>query len=409
MTKLELACSSQNHFAVSIQADVLKSLTSCADQTPSQQNSTLSWLTALGLQQHYTAFHRAGHGDVQSLMGLNGNHLIVIERGVPGGLPAGHKRAILLAAHHLTSAHSGAAAPNDASRVPSLDRSPQPETLHPGTGIGPEALAPQAPLPTDAARHAASRALDSSMSSYTSFTSSGSESDSTLDHNLSRSSTANPSTVTPARKPLQLEQSRLAATTVKPAPSQSQLQELYSQMEEDYKKLPDRPMHPRLSSQPPMSVNNVSSSAALPQPRMSGISATPGRGSSSNTPTAAPPSVPDSRAAVGGARHIQSGAGVAVNAAQLPQTTAVLPARVNRPTQQTSTSGRGPQVSAAHHRRTSGSAHTGAQPGQVEQRVSAAEAVRQIRKEKKVQPDEPFVQVFTNFHTIAKASCLQLC
>lgn len=342
---------------------------------------------------------------MHSLVGLTRNHLNVIEQACPEGLPEEHKQAILAAAQQLSVDHSqtvGAKTTAAPTHGQSSSTFVQPH------GVARSEQQQQPRLPTGTNR-LASHALDSSISSYTSFTS-DSGSDSTLD--ASHGSTGQPGTAATARQASRPAPSRVAAALDKPAPSQSQLQVLYSQMEADYKRLQDRPSHSRAPSHPPLHAaapSNTSGSTA--------VAASNRQGSRQPASAAASPATKGKS----GAKpvSIQVAAGVPASAAGLQQAQAQAPAAgkargLNQHSRrvsggvspvvgpdQGSLAGGGGALSAAGDNLEAVGQVRGTKGGAV-QRLSAAAAVKQMRKQKSALPAEPFVQVFTNFHTLSK-------
>ena len=397
-----------------------------ADRIP-QQNSTLTWLAALGLQQYYAAFYQAGYGNLHTLEGLTDNHLNVIEQGCHGGLPAEHRRVILSAARHLTASQSSQATEPGAPAAPNAKSLPVFEGISslPRSVKQPEADSQAAPLEASlqatTAESTASHAVHSSMPSFVSIASSSSNANSTVEQR--QASTVGSSTAAPAGHALQQEHTRPAAQG-KPAPSQSQLQKLYSQMEADYKKLQDRPAHARASAHPPLHGGapiQFSSSRISSQHQDSGITAD--KQFNSHSAAAVPaslgkatPSKDQARLSIPqGLNHIQAAAGISLSAAGLQQARPSLPG--NRAQQQSvsraSAGNSGHRLSGADantHRadRRLGRAGGRLKADQVKsnaagaERVSAAAAIKQMRQETGTRFEEPFVQVFTNFHTLSK-------
>ena len=130
----------------------------------------------------------------------------------------------------------------------------------------------------------------------------------------------------------------------RPAPSQHQLQELYSQMEADYKRLQERPAHGRGSAKAPLIA-----------------AAQSGRAGTGDAAGQQPP-----------ARHLHG------------------PGRASaKGLVSVSTSNGNPSIGST-------------------ERVGVAAAMKQTKKGKKMWPDEPYVQVYTNFHTLSqvrRAAC----
>lgn len=378
-------------------------------ESPPQQNSTFSWLVALGLQHHYAAFYSSGYGNVHSLVGLTRNHLNVIAQACPEGLPEEHKQAILAAAQQLSVDPSETVGANTTA-APTHGQSSSTSAQPHGTVRSEQQQ--QARLPTGTNR-LASHALDSSISSYTSFTS-DSESDSTLD--ASHGSTGQPGTAATARQASCPAPSRVAAALDRPAPSQSQLQVLYSQMEADYKRLQDRPAHSRAPSHPPLHADAPSSTSGS-----TAMAASNRQGSRQPAPVAASPATKGKSGAE--PVCIQVAAGVPASAAGLQQAQAPAPGKakglnqhsrlvgggvspVVGPDQGYLAGGGGALSGAGDNPETVGIVR--ATEGGGVQRASAAAAVKQMRKQKGALPAEPFVQVFTNFHTLSKVG-MQLC
>lgn len=335
---------------------------------------------------------------MHSLVGLTRNHLNVIGRSCPGGLPEEHKVAILAAAKHLSPGEQAGTAAQSASTPPSASSQPNLAA----------AADQQAAAPRKGTNRPASHALDSSISSCTSFAS-DSESDTSL--GASRGSIA--------RQALQQAPSRLAGPG-KPAPTQSQLQALYSEMEADYKRLQDRSAQSRASSHPPLQAGT----AQAPTSDISAVAA-PNRQGKRPSPTVA--SLPPAKGKVSavsllGLAPIQIAAGIPPSAAGLQQAKASAPGKANRSSQPSKlVTGRFPSAAEAEHgvngsegglqgagnRITGVAANQGGErkaSGSEVQRVSAAAVVRQMRKQKRALPEEPFVQVFTNFHTLSKVT-----
>ena len=359
---------------------------------------------------------------MHSLVGLTRNHLIFIGQSCPDGLPEEHKQIILAAAQQLSVDYSSTFSAQTVA-APSLHQSAS-TSAHTDEIVRSDQ--PQQALLWGDTDRLASHALDSRISSYTSFVS-NSGSDCTL--NASHGSISQSNIAANARQASRQAPSKLAAALDTPAPSQSQLQVLYSQMEADYKKLQDRPAHSRAPSHPPVHAAAVShtflSSASHQHPK-SGTTAgvafiRQGRGQS--------PIVASSAAAKGrtvpgvlqGPACVQVAAGIHVSASGLKQPKASAPGKASRSNRHSHLIGGGasPAVGADPGRepgddgsaqREAGDKQEG--PRQVRgtkaggaQRVSAAAAVKQMRKQKSTGPEEPFVQVFTNFHTLSKVGC----
>ena len=387
----------------------------CAESSP-QHNSTFSWLAGLGLQQHYSAFYTAGYGNSDSLVGLTRNHLLVIGQICPDGLPEEHKQIILAAAQQLGVDHSPSFSTQTAA-APSHGQSAS-TSAHTDEAVRPD----QQALPLKGTRALASHSPDSSILSYCSFTS-DSGSDCTL--NASHSSISQTDTAAMARQTSRQAPSRLAAAPDKPAPSQSQLQVLYSQMEADYKKLQDRPAHSRALSHPPVhtaAASQTSLTSASPQHYTSGITAVTaptrqGRGqllAVASSPAAKGKTVPD---VLKGPAYLHKAPVIPVSASGLQQAKASAPGKASRLNRHSQLIGGkvSPSVGADPGRvaggggAASGTEDRQEEPGPVRgleaggaQRVSAAAAVKQIRKQNSALTAEPFVQVFTNFHTLSK-------
>ena len=388
-----------------------------AESSP-QQNSTFSWLAGLGLQQHYAAFYSAGYGNVHSLVGLTRNHLNVIGQACPDGLPEEHKQIILAAAQQLGVEHSPTfsaqttAAPSHGQSVGTSTHAD--ETVRPAQQ--------QQALPLKGTIRLASHALDNSTSSYTSFTS-DSGSDCTVD--ASRVSISRSDTAATSRQASRQTPSRLAAAPDKPAPSQSQLQVLYSQMEADYKKLQDRPAHSRAFSQPHIHAAapiHTSLSSASPQHHTSDLTAVAapnrqGRGQSLTLASSLAAKGRSDAGSLQGPACVLVAAGTPVSATGLQQAEASAPGRASRSNRHSHLMGGGvspavrtdPGCLTGNGGALGGAGDKLGQAGQVRamkgvgvQRMSAAAAVKQLRKQKSALPAEPFVQVFTNFHTLSK-------
>ena len=355
---------------------------------------------------------------MHSLVGLTRNHLNVIGQGCPDGLPEEHKQIILAAAQQLSVDHSSTFSAQTTA-APSHGQSGNTST-HADESVGPAQQ--QQALLFKGTNRLASHALDSSISSYTSFTS-DSGSDRTLD--ASHGSISRSDTAATARQASRQAPSRLAAAPDKPAPSQSQLQVLYSQMEADYKKLQDRPAHSRAFSQPHTHAAapiHTSLSSASPQHRTSGLTAVaapnrPGRGQSL---TVASSPAAKGRAGPGDLQEpacVQVAGGIPISAAGLQQAEASAAVKASRSKRHSHLIGGGvspaaradPGCLAGDGGALGGAGDKLGGAGQVRgvkgggvQRVSAAAVVKQLRKQKSALPAEPFVQVFTNFHTLSK-------
>lgn len=386
----------------------------------------MNWLAALGLQQHYAAFYQAGYGNTHSLAGLTDNHLNVIEQGCPGGLPAEHRRVILSAAQQLNVSQSFQATAQGAATAPNAKSLPVLNGISslPRSETHPEADLQAAPLEASLqSTTAGSIAVDRSMSPFASIASSNSNADSAVQQRPA--STMQSSIAAPAKRAPQQEQSRPAAQG-KAAPSQSQLQELYSQMEADYKKLQDRPAHPRAYSHPPLHGGApipTSSSPLSSQHQISGISAlcAADRHVNRHDSVSVPASVPKA----GGSKdhstlsipqgiHIPAAAGISVNAAGLQQARPSLSR--NRAQQQSQSAANRAAAGEAdcrfsgvesnihgHDMKPDGAvSRLKADQVKISAAVSAAAAIKQMRKDKRARPEEPFVQVFTNFHMLSK-------
>lgn len=300
---------------------------------------------------------------------MTDNHLSVIQRSCPGGIPDKHRQAILAAARQLSTQQSFAPqhAPVSAHSAPPKTSFIQASGAQPGAPAVEQEPAqqgrPGAALQTQATRLTDSSVLGSSWSSYTSAESSEDDLDSTQAD--SRTSTLQISTAASAINQPQHVESNAADDASRPAPSQHQLQELYSQMEADYKKLQERPAQARAAVKHQAHAATQETGAA-------------------STPAAGGGNVPDS---VQRAPKMVVGSGYGQAALQAQ---AKHPNRLEQ--------GQGQQQ---------GNATAATPKGAVDNvvsgaggRLGAAVALKQMKKGKKSWPDEPFVQVFTNFHTL---------
>jgi len=339
------------------------------------------------LQQYYSAFYTAGYSNVSSLVGLTDNHLNVIQRSAPGGIPEEHRGIILAAAKQLSTQQplaflDTANLAESASLKPNASAAATAQPNHSAATVAQDSAQQEraeAGLHTQAGRLAESNGLGSTMSSYTSFGSSGSDLDTTQAD--SRASTLQSSLASAAVQGLQHGHNGVVDNVDRPAPSQHQLQELYSQMEADYKRLQDRPARgsvkpPHAAEQPGVSVKNSHSSAPA-----------------------------EGRIGIAGKALVTASAAGGKAVAPLPH--------AQRPAKRVTSSGYGQAghqpslnnvISHQDHRDVSvlnsaSDAETKAKAG-VSGRVGPAAALKQMKKGKKTWPDEPFVQVFTNFHKL---------
>jgi len=341
-----------------------------AEQT-SQQNSTLIWLTFIRLPQYYAAFYTSGYTNVQSIIGLTDNHLNVIQRCCPDGIPSEHRHIILTAAEQLSSqlspaVHNTAVSATPPWLEPSFVTATQ---VQPSTNAAKQNPAQQGmtdvALQKQATRLTESSVLGSTWSSYTSAKSSESD----LDSLPADTRTALPtSTVSSAHQQPEYGHNSAADAIGRPAPSQDQLQVLYSQMEADYKKLQDRPAHARAGVR-----------AHSHAPRKEAV-------------TVSTPAEP---------AHV-------VSRSHHPAPKAAVSSGYGQPTHEVAAASKKRLGEAAPQREISTAVAT-AVVGRVETgdagvsgRTGAAAALRQMKKGRKSWPDEPFVQVFTNFHTLAQ-------
>ena len=337
-----------------------------AEQT-SQQNSTLIWLTSIRLPQYYAAFYTSGYTSVQSIVGLTDNHLNVIQRCCPDSMPPEHRQIILAAAQQLSSRLSPALHNTVVSEAPPwLESSFAAATqIQLSTNAAKETPAQHrttdAALQTQSTRLNESSVLGSTWSSYTSARSSESD----LESLPADTRTSLPtSTVSPGHQQPESGHSSTADAIGRPAPSQDQLQVLYSQMEADYKKLQDRPAHARVGVRAP---------SHAPRKEAATVS------------TVTEPA------------HV-------VSRSQHPK--AVVSSGYGQPTHEVAAASKNRLGEAAQQRDTSTAGATaavgrdGAGDADVSGRIGTA--LRQMQKGRKSWPDEPFVQVFTNFHTMAQ-------
>ncbi len=339
-----------------------------AEQT-SQQNSTLIWLTSIRLPQYYAAFYTSGYTSVQSIVGLTDNHLNVIQRCCADGIPPEHRHIILAAAEQLSPRSSPALHTAVVSATPPwLESSFAAATqAHPSTNAAKEKPAQQrttdAALQTQATRLNESSVLGSTWSSYTSARSSESD----LESLPADTRTGLPtSTVSPAHQQPEGGHSSTADAIGRPAPSQDQLQVLYSQMDSDYKKLQDRPAHARAGVRAPSHA-----------PRKEAVTA---------STLAEPAQVV--RQSHRPAPVVSSGYGQPKH-----EVAAASKKRLGEAAQQRDTSTAGATAAVGRG---------GAEDATVSGRIGTAAALRQMKKGRKFWPDEPFVQVLTNFHTLAE-------
>ena len=300
---------------------------------------------------------------------MTDNHLTVIQRSCPGGIPDQHRQAILAAARQLSTQQSFAL-----QHAPVSAHSAPPKTsLIVALGAQPGAPAveqepaqqgrPAAAVQTQAARLADSSVLGSSWSSYTSAESSQDDLDSTEAD--SRTSTLQISTAASAVSQPQHGEGIAVDDASRPAPSRHQLQELYSQMEADYKKLQERPAQARAAVKQQAHVATQETDTA-------------------SSPAAGGGNVPDS---VQRAPKVVVGSGYGQAALQAR---AMPPKRLEQR--------QGQQQGNATAAKPTGVADNVASGASG--RLGAAVALKQMKKGKKSWPDEPFVQVFTNFHTL---------
>ncbi|KAA6428857.1 MAG: hypothetical protein FRX49_00967 [Trebouxia sp. A1-2] len=318
-----------------------------------------------------SAFYTSGYTSVQSIVGLTDNHLNVIQRCYPDGIPPEHRHIILAAAEQLSSRLSPALHNAVVSATPPwLESSFVAVTqVRPSTNAAQVDTAQHkitdAALQTQATQLTESSVLGSTWSSYTSAKSSESD----LESLPADIRTALPtSSVSSAHQQPEDGHNGAADATDRPAPSQDQLQVLYSQMEADYKKLPNRPAHARAGVRAQSDV-----------PRKEAVTAaTPAELAHVVSRLLHPPPK----------AVVSSGYGQPLHEVAAPSKK-----RLGEAAQQRDTSTAGALAAVGRD---------GAVDAGVSERIGTAAALRQMKKGRKSWPNEPFVQVFTNFHTLAQ-------
>ena len=286
-------------------------------------------------------------------------------------MPPEHRNIILSAAEQLSSRLSPALHNTVVSATPPwLESSFVAATqINPSTSGANQDPAQHrttdAALQTQVVQLNESSVLGSTWSSY----SSAKSSENDLETLPADTRTALPtSTVSPAHRQPEGSQSSTADATGRPAPSQDQLQVLYSQMEADYRKLQNRPAHARAGVRAPSHA-----------PRKEAVEvSTPAESAHVVSPShhPAPKAV------------VSSGYGRATH-----EVAAASKIRLGEAAQQRDTDTAGATAAVGRD---------GTHDAGVSGHVGTAAALRQMKKGRKSWPDEPFVQVFTNFHTLAQ-------
>lgn len=291
--------------------------------------SSSDWLAQIGLQQYSAAFYAAGYGDTDTLAGLSRKHINEISLFQKGGIPSPHIKLLLDASKQFCHGYHSSSQQSQLVQQNSSAKPAQPLGTHGNVQYQPA-------LQTPATGRLHGTELADTVSSYTSAGSfdSGYDTEDTATQSslystaqLAQSTTSGLEASTNTR-----DQSLVARrSTAGNGPSQQHLQQLYAEVQEDYKRL--QQLHPasgRLRA-------DIRSPA--PPPKRSGLSH---------------------------AGHLQS---------------AVLVKHAKK----------GPVQAAS-------SGHVSKAVGE----GSAAQMVKQMRKSKSAQRDEPFVHVYTNFHTLSK-------
>ena len=363
-------------------------------------STTLPWLTNLGLQQHYPAFAKAGYSNVSSLVGLEENPLRVIQQFCPDGLPAEHRQRLLAAAKQLAAQKSLSSNVLGKTRT-SFNPASHDSQLEPVADLR-QPVHHQMAAPLSQA-HAVSgtmhSGMDNSLTSYASYTScSSADSEVYSTEDNSRASTQLSAVTTASKQqPPGARASHAAAVANGPAPTLDQLQQLQSQMEADYARLPSRPAHVRASSR-------ASHAAVAPSPLDAGREVPPSIGSTKQ----------HALATAGTAPLVGTGAVPApvptptAQQLQQMQINAPVPKRQQKTT--SAQSGSSARFTAQSRRIAAGEQAGSAKSSDHSSRVAAAKQARanasvslkQLKKAKKTWPNEPFVQVFTNFDTLSQ-------
>lgn len=370
--------------------------------------SSSDWLASLGLQQYSAAFFAAGYGDTDTLSGLSRKHINEIALFQKGGIPSAHIKLLLEASKQFQSRQLG-----QPHQLQSLQQPPSAHPLQPpasslrhvhqhvavGTSVQTQ---PASQSPALSRLHQAR--LDNTASSYTSASSFDSGYDTEgLSAQASLDSTtdllhpidAPTALVAPGNTAaISQQQPRTAQDSAgRDGPSQQHLQQLYSEMQEDYQRL--QQLHPaskrfpaadRSSAPDSAPANNNQGKLLQPGIQVKGLPFSKKQGlftgqSGTNAKAAskrgeASPAV--SEGAVGTANRQD--------------------AVVQRPSMQKRREE--PPAGQAGPDRGRSKAETSEK--RAAPASSAAEVVQQMRKRRLKQPGEPFVHVYTNFHTLSK-------
>ena len=383
--------------------------------------SSSEWLTALGLQQYSAAFFAAGYGDIDTLSGLSRKHVNEIALFQKGGIPSAHIKLLLEASKQFSSrqlAHSQqplSAPPSsvlkDQSAVATQSQvyvhaAPTHSNLHqPDLQSSSVGRLHQARLANTASSYTSATSFDSGYDTDDASAQNSLDSTSELLTSIDKHTSTGPSLNATAASQAS-SQTVHSSAAKEDGPSQQQLQKLYNAMQDDYKRL--QQLHPasgrlHAGKQPVSSVksraekdipSNASqlSSAATAQPTMVHMHLTPKQQGVQASMTA-PQQRQSHQQQVSNVREQQHST-AACDGAAAPAVGAARPNAHQAPIQHHVA--KGPPAKAVF---VAGS-------GRVTSGSTAAHLVKQMRKRKTAMQEEPFVHVYTNFHTISKVLCV---
>ena len=402
--------------------------------------SSSDWLASLGLQQYSAAFFAAGYGDTDTLSGLSRKHINEMALFQKGGIPSAHIKLLLEASKQFQSRQLG-----QPHQLQSLQQPPSGHPLQPpASSLG--HVHQHAAVGTSVQTQPASQSpalsrlhqvrLDNTASSCTSASSFDSGYD-TEDLSAQASLDSTTDLLHPGDAPTALvppinyaatsqQQSRTAqASAARDGPSQQHLQQLYSEMQEDYQRL--QQLHPapkrflaadrsstsnsahvnssqsKLQQLPPASskfeaANRSAAPESFPVSSNQGKLLQPGV-QAQGLPTSKRQGPFTGQPGTNAKAASKSGEAIPAVSEGAVGTARRQDAAVQGPSLDTR-GGRAPAAAQAEPDQGRSKAETSEK--RAAPASSAAEVVQQMWKRRLKQPGEPFVHVYTNFHTLSK-------
>lgn len=377
-------------------------------------DTSAAWLQSIGLQQYSAAFFAAGYADTDTLKGLSRKHVNEVALYQQGGISSAHTKLLLASAKQF-SGH----------QVAGLQESQLLHTAAPDSQLtSPGASAPQIQVHATSSNDQSSQqavqasALGrlhqdrlantaSSYSSASSFYTEESTSEASLASFTSEADSARP---VPHRLASQTKQdyqstTRAQDTGARPGPTQADLLQLYSAMQEDYRRLQmehPAPVRPQDGSDWTRHTTSAVNTQAALQP------------SESRQPQSVP-TAPGTRLPVLSVAnrerdqgHQQPHANAATNGAPLP----AVASKLQKPRLRAAHAVRQPVAKTASAKRKLTTEQL-ANPSPAQQEsdkvgLDQKNTVAQRRRRTGLHAD-PFVHIYTNFHTITKVGLLHPC